>query len=193
MKRRRIAARPLEHPIVIEIRGGGRRSDGNALQTMMRIVLLLAAALLLAGCAGLRAPGTDDGGLERRQTIELLDYAQRVAAMPAEQQRHEYGASNRAYAKNKDRVSRLRLALLLVLPGTSFHDSARAAGLLEPEAAQDKASGPLRSLASLVYAPLNELAGEHKRANQMREQLEALKALERTILERAQESAPRRR
>jgi hypothetical protein len=59
----------------------------------------------------------------------------------------------------------------------------------------------------LLYVQLNERASEHKRANQMREQLdaakeversmrkqlEALKEVERSIMQRGQESQPRRR
>jgi len=74
-------------------------------------------------------------------------------------------------------------------------------------AAPGDAAGPLRSLARLLYAQLNERASEAKRANQMREQLEALKEVERTlreqlealkevertIMERGQASQPRRR
>ena len=69
------------------------------------------------------------------------------------------------------------------------------------------AASPLRSLARLLYVQLNERASEQKRADQMRDQLEALKAVERTmreklealkevertIMERGQESQPRRR
>ncbi len=160
---------------------------------MTRTVVLLAMALLFSGCAGVRSSGTPEVGLQERQAIELLNYTQRVAAMPAEQQRREYGASNQAYTKDKDMMDRMRLALLLVMPGTSFHDPARAASLLEPMAAPGAAAGPLRALARLLYPQLNELASEQKRANQMREQLEALKAVERNLLERAQESLPRRR
>jgi hypothetical protein len=160
---------------------------------MMRNGLLLALALLLAGCAGVRVAGPPDAGLQQRQVIELIDYAQRVAAMTAEQQRLEYSASNQAFAEHKDAISRMRLALVLALPGASFHDTARAASLLEPMAAPGEAGSPLRSLARLFYAQLNERAGEQKRASQMREQIEALKAVERSIMERGQESQPRRR
>jgi hypothetical protein len=56
------------------------------------------------------------------------------------------------------------------------------------------AASPLRSLTGLLYVQLkNERASEQKRADQMCEQLEALKEVERTIVEREQESQPRRR
>ena len=183
-------------------------------QTMIRTGFLLAIALLLAGCAGLHVPSLPGSETEERQVIQLFSYAQRVATMTAEQQRREYNASNQAFARDKDANSRMRLALLLATPGTSVHDAARAASLLEPMATPGDAASPLRSLARLLYVQLNERASEQKRANQMREQiealkneraseqkradqmreqLEALKEVERTIMERGQESQPRRR
>jgi len=174
---------------------------------MIRNGFLLAIALLLAGCAGLRIPSLPGSEPEERQVIHLISYAQRVATMTAEQQRREYSASNQAFARDKDANSRMRLALLLATPGASVHDAARAASLLEPMATPSDAASPLRSLARLLYVQLNERASEQKRANQMREQiealkevertmrqqLEALKEVERTIMERGQESQPRRR
>jgi hypothetical protein len=167
--------------------------------------ILLALALLLAGCAGLRTPIQPEGEAEERQVIQLIGYAQRVAAMTAEQQRREYGASNQAFAKDKDAMNRMQLALLLAMPGTGVQDTGRAASLLEPLAAPG--DGPLRSLARLLHAQLSERMSEQKRATQMREQvdtlkeseralrqqLDALKEVERSILQRGQESQPRRR
>ena len=174
---------------------------------MIRTGFLLAIALLLAGCAGLHVPSLPGSETEERQALDLISYAQRVASMSAEQQRREYNASNQAFARDKDANSRMRLALLLATPGASVHDAARAASLLEPMATPGDAASPLRSLARLLYVQLNERASEQKRANQMREQietlkevertmrekLEALKEVERTIIERGQESQPRRR
>jgi len=54
---------------------------------MIRKGFLLAIALLLAGCAGLRSPILPDSEPEERQVIQLINYAQRVATMTAEQQR----------------------------------------------------------------------------------------------------------
>ncbi len=168
---------------------------------------LLAIALLLTGCAGSWVTDLPGGKSEERQVIQLISYAQRVATMTAEQQRREYGASNQAFARDKDAMSRMRLALLLATPGTSVHDPARAAGLLEPMATMTSgdAASPLRSLARMLQGLLNERASERKRADQMREQIdalkevertlrdqiEALKEVERTIRERGQESLPR--
>ncbi len=160
---------------------------------MIRNVLLFVIALLFAGCSGLRVSGLPGNELEERQVIQLINYAQRVATMTSEQQRREYGANNQEFARNKDELSRMRLALLLCAPGASVRDTTRAAGLLEPMAAPGDANGPLRSLARLLYAQLIENAGEQRRATQLREQLDALKEVERAIMERGKESQPRRK
>jgi hypothetical protein len=152
-------------------------------QTMTRIGFLLAVAFVLAGCAGMRIPGLPETDAEERQTIELINYAQRVAAMTAEQQRKEYDAGNQAFAADKNAVSRIRLALLLATPGASVQDAARAASLLEPIVAPGAAASPLRSLAVVLYGLLTERASEQKRANQMREQLEGRREVERALRE----------
>ena len=154
------------------------------MQTMSRIGLLLMLALFLAGCAGLLAPPPQPGELEQRQVIDLIQYAQHVAAMPAERQRFEYAASAKAFAQSADSGARMRLALLLGMPGASFHDSARAASLLEPMLAPDAKPGPMRSFAQLLYAQLNERASEQKRAKALREQLDVLKQSDRSSREK---------
>jgi hypothetical protein len=174
---------------------------------MIRNSFLIAVALLFAGCAGLRNVAPPASEPEERQVIQLIGYAQRVAAMNAEQQRREYSATNQAFAKDKDAMSRMRLALLVATPGASVHDAARAANLLEPMVAPGDAASPLRLLARLLHAQLIDRASEQKRASQMREQIDALtevertlrqqldqmKEVERTIMQRGLESQPRRR
>jgi hypothetical protein len=146
---------------------------------MIRNGILLTIALLLAGCAGLPIPSLP----EEIQVIQLINYAQRVATMTAEQQRNEYSASDKAFARDADAISRMRLALLLATPGASVQDAARAAGLLEPMAAPGDAASPLHSLAKLLFGQLNERASEQKRANQWRYQLEARREAERALRE----------
>jgi hypothetical protein len=129
---------------------------------------------------------------EARQVIDLIGYAQRIATMTAEQQRREYSLDHQAFARNRGAMSRMRLALLLATPGASVQDAARATRLIEPLARSGDAASPLRALAGLLYGQLNERISEQKRADQMRQQLEALKNLERTMIERGQDAQPRR-
>ncbi len=118
---------------------------------------------------------------------ELVAYAQRVAAMPADEQRRELNVSAQMFSKDQAAQGRIRLALLLALPGTAFNDDSRAAGLLEPlaeSASLELPRGALQQFAGLLYAQIGERAREQRRSAQLREQLEALKAIERGIIER---------
>ncbi len=118
---------------------------------------------------------------------ELVAYVQRVAALPAEEQRRELNVSTQTFSKDRGAQGRVRLALLLAVPGTAFNDDIRAAGLLEPlaeSAAQELPKGPLQQFAGLLYAQISERTREQRRSAQLREQLEALKAIERGIIER---------
>lgn len=154
-------------------------------------IAVLAVALQVAGCTAMR--GLAGGEPEERQLVELVGYAQRFAAMSAEEQRREYNAINQQFGKDKTASNRLRLALLLGTPGASVHDDARAAALLEPLVTRSEAASPLRSLAALLYAQISERGREQKRAEQMRDQLDELKAVERTLIERGPPTQPRHR
>lgn len=119
--------------------------------------------------------------------IELVGYTQRVAAMHPEEQRRELNVSNRMFSKDRGAYGRIRLALLLALPGTAFNDDVRAVNLLEPlaeSAAAELPRGPMQQFAGLLYTQISERTREQRRAAQFKEQLEALKAIERGIIER---------
>jgi len=160
--------------------------------------LLLAAALLtLSGCAlGPNEPGWWGGGRpvpdEPRQVTDLIAYAQRVAASPAEQQRREFDTASQAYAVDRAWPNRLRLALLLSMPGAPFEDDVRALSVLEPLAESAQPS-PTEQLGAFLHAQVSARLREQRRANQMkdqmetlRNQLEALKAVEKSIIQRDQ-------
>jgi len=57
---------------------------------------------------------------ESRQVIELIAYAQRVAALQAEDSNAKLNASTQMLSKDRGAYGRVRLALLLALPGTAF-------------------------------------------------------------------------
>jgi len=165
---------------------------------MIRIVAILCAISALTGCAALSTPGSGPGGSgppwarenrESRQVIELIAYTQRVAALQADEQQRELNASAQMLSKDRGAYGRVRLALLLALPGTAFNDDTRAAGLLESLAgagASESAPGPMQQFAGLLHAQISERLREQRRTVQLKEQLEALKAVERNIIEREQ-------
>lgn len=151
------------------------------------------AAVALVGCAQLvpaptpQAPAVEAD--ESRQVAALLGYYQRVAQLGTDDQKRELTTAVQGFSRERSNLSRVRLALLYALPGTGFQDDGRAQQLLEPLAA---GSGALRQLASLVHGQLAERMRAQKRADQLKEQVEALRAIERQLIERGQEPQPRK-
>lgn len=144
-------------------------------------------AALLGGCA---SPAGWVGG-EERQAAEVLGYANRVAAMDAGAQRRERDWSASAHAREKTPLARLRLGLLYALPSSAIQDDARALPLLEGGADGAGALGQVaRFTAAQVRERQRQVAEEQKKTDMARQQLEALKAIERSILERAARRRP---
>jgi hypothetical protein len=170
---------------------------------MIRIVAAILCCIpVLTGCANRIPPAVaappasvapavreSRENRESRQVVELIAYTQRIAALPAEEQQRELNASAQMLSKDRSAYGRVRLALLLALPGTAFNDDTRAAGLLEPvagAAASDSQPGPMQQFAGLLHAQISERLREQRRTAQLKEQLDALKAIERNIIEREQ-------
>lgn len=156
---------------------------------MTRTVVALGFALALAGCANLwpSSAAGDSAALEResRQVVDLIGYAQRVAGLAADEQQRELNASSQIFSKDRGAYGRVRLALVLSLPGTAFSDEPKAAALLEPLMSKEPAS-PMQQFAGLLHTQLAERIREQRRATQLKEQLDALKDVERKIIEREQ-------
>jgi hypothetical protein len=156
---------------------------------MTRFVTAFAFTLALAGCANWWPSATsaaaDASAQESRQVVELIAYAQRVAGLQPDEQQRELNASAQIFSKDRGAYGRVRLALLLSLPGTAFCDEPKAAGLLEP-LASNEGTGPLQQFAGLLHVQVSERVREQRRAAQLKEQLDALKDVERKIIEREQ-------
>lgn len=168
---------------------------------MRRVAWLAVTAL--AACAQLQAPApvqsrpeppqvpvpppVDD---EARQTSELLGYYQRVAQLGPEDQKRELATATQGFNRERSNASRVRLALLYVMPGTAFQDDSRAAQLLEPVAAAP--GGALRQLAGLLHTQVTERMKTQKRADQLKEQVDALRAIEKQLIDRGQQPPPRK-
>jgi hypothetical protein len=176
-----------------------------------RNLLLLLIALVAAGCAQLEQPPAPVRGTpaqvpapahaptpaapapippsaeaeEARQAAEILATAQRVAALNADDQRKELGVATQAFNRDRSNYSRVKLGMLYALPGAAIQDDSRALSLLEPVAG---GPGALKALAGVVHAQVVERAKAQKRADQLKEQLDQLRAVERSIIERGQQS-----
>jgi hypothetical protein len=127
---------------------------------------------------------------ETRQVGELLGYYQRLTQLGPEDQKREFAAATQSFNRDRSGANRIRLALLYTLPGTGFQDDARAVQLLEPIVAGS--GGALRHLATLVSAQTAERIKTQKRADQMKEQVDALRAIEKQLIDRGQEPQPRK-
>ncbi|HLS85352.1 MAG TPA: hypothetical protein VK043_03565 [Burkholderiales bacterium] len=120
---------------------------------------------------------------EDRQVATLVSYAHWVSGLPPEQQREELLAAQVEFAERPADYARLRLALLLSLSGTPLHDQARALVVLEPLTAGSP-QGPLPQFGALLHGQLRERMRDRRRTVQLKEQLEALRAIERSLIER---------
>ena len=154
---------------------------------MNRFATAILVLCLVGGCADMSAKL--GGNEESLQVAYLIGYVQGVAAMRPEAQRRELNDANQTYARDHDVNSRVRLALLLSLPGTPYADEARATSLLEPVAgagADASAAGPMRQFAAWLYAQIGERTREQRKSAQLKDQLDQLRAIERALNERGQ-------
>lgn len=156
----------------------------------------LPAALLLllagAGCALVQPSGS-----ESAQVSEIAGATVVAARAAPEEQRRQLNHAQQNFAAMQDDVSRVRLAALLSTLPAPLRDDARAAALLEPLAAR-RPETPLSHFAGLLAAGTAERLkltrdlratekreeAAEERANTLRQQLDALKSIERGILER---------
>jgi len=119
----------------------------------------------------------------------LIDMARSANASP-DDLRKDLLASQTAFNKDKSSVNRLRYAWMSGLFGSAAGDDARLQGLLEPLVAKGgfAVTHPLRPVAEVMLALLSErtrqLKEEQKRADALQQKLDALKAIEKNLLDR---------
>jgi hypothetical protein len=169
--------------------------------TLVRLICAM-LALTLAGCSALRSiePGESPAVVEvaRPDDVErLLSYFARARKMPALEQGRERDGAQQAYLRAQTEYNRVRLAMLLSLPGTAYNDDARALELIDPMARNQQAS--LHTLAVLLGAYIQEqkrlngnVQGLQQNLQGLQHKLDALKTLERNLIEREQSGAKKR-
>lgn len=160
---------------------------------------------LLAGCASL-SPGA--GG--RAKVSEIVAQAVAGARAPAAAQQRALRLAREAYRRDRSDENRLRLATLLATLPAPLRDDGAAYTLLKPLAAERDES-PYASFGSLLAMQVADrlrLTRESERAvreqeraareaeqreKTLREQLDALKSIERGIVEREERMRTNRR
>lgn len=126
---------------------------------------------------------------ESKQLAELVAAAQRFAGLSPDEQKRDYNSASQSFVRERTMLNRLRLALILATPASPVQDDVRAVGLLEGLPA---GGGPLRQFAALLQSLVADRVRATRRAEQLKEQLDALREVERSIIERGGSGAPRK-
>lgn len=127
---------------------------------------------------------------DQEQSLALLIEMARYANASPDELRKDFLASQTAFNKDKSSVNRMRYAWISGLLGATAGDDARLQGLLEPLMAKGgfAVTHPLRPVAEVMLAQLAErtrqLREEQKRADGLQQKLDALKAIEKNLLDR---------
>jgi hypothetical protein len=145
---------------------------------------------VLAGCAGLTgtesqppAPWVQAGSPQPASDAEnLLLYYQHVKKLGGPELNREHETARQALARSRSEFNRVRYAMVLSLPGAPFGDEARALELLEPIAKNP--NGRLGGLAALLVSQLQERKRLDASAQGLQQKLDALRSLERSLIER---------
>ena len=158
---------------------------------MSRVVLLaIGCATALAGCGVIRiaeplepAPWVQAGDPQPTSDTEsLLLYFQHIRKLPGPDAAREHEAARQALSRARTDFNRVRLAMILSLPGMPFTDEARALGLLDTVARHQ--GGKLQGLAVVLSAQLQEQQRLAASAQGLQQKLDALRSLERNLIER---------
>ncbi|MCC7483899.1 MAG: hypothetical protein IT529_02820 [Burkholderiales bacterium] len=161
----------------------------------------LACGLLLAGCQLFqREPDTPSAVVRPDVPVEapveapsppprrlsdteaLLAYHGRLRRLAAADLAREHDVARRAAGKAPTEHNRVRLAMIVSLPGTPFQDDTRALGLLDPVARNGESE--LSPIASLLSTHIQERRRLEASAQALQQKLDALRTLERSLIER---------
>ena len=153
-----------------------------------RMLWIIAASLLLAGCETLQQADRREPAptIEMRRPVSdvesLLLYYRHIGRLKEDQLGRELEIARTAYTREGSDFNRVRLAMVLGLPGTSLNDNTRALELLAPVVKNQTAE--LSALASMLSAQLQEHNRLDANAQDLQKKLDALKSLERSMMER---------
>lgn len=154
------------------------------------ILLGIGCAAVVAGCGVLRiadplepAPWVQAGTPQPASDAEsLLLYFQHIRKLSGADVSREHEAARQAHARARTDFNRVRLAMVLSLPGTTFNDDARALELCDAVAKHE--GGRLQGLALVLGSHLQEQKRLTANAQGLQQKLDALKSLERSMIER---------
>ncbi len=163
----------------------------------MRVQIALCCLALTTGCALLTElfPGMETGGPGEptpwvqpgspsvTDVESLVLYFGYIRKLSAADLNREYDTARQAYNRGRLDYNRVRFAMLLSLPNTPFNDDGRALDVLEPIVR--KGDGRLYPLAQMVGSHIQEQKRLNASVQGLQQKLDALKSLERSIIERS--------
>jgi len=148
---------------------------------------VLAACTLLGACAAApeappAVPESPAPPVEARRTPSeaenLLSYFAQIRRLNAPELAREHDLARQAYGGARSDYNRVRLAMVVSMPNTPFNDESRALDLLDP--LTKSSASQLSGLALLLVSQIQERRSAHA----LQQKLDALKSLERSLLER---------
>ena len=163
---------------------------------MLKRLWSVAAAAVLGGCALLPAgepvPVTPapvaapapamDYLKENAEVSALLAYYQELLDLPAEELKQEYQSVSLSFARDRSELGRLRLALLMSVPGASWRDDVKLLALLDGAASRKAPpDSPRRQFVVLLQRLVMERQREQKRADELQQKLDSMLAIDRDL------------
>jgi hypothetical protein len=123
---------------------------------------------------------------EDQQLLTLLADLQRFGTLQNDELKRELAAASQALARQRTDVNRVRLAVLYTLLRTSPQDDQRALQLFDNVAKNAAPNSPIRQLAAVLQSQVTErqraVRDEQQKADAAIQKLEALRAMERSLL-----------
>ena len=184
---------------------------------MMRkyTVSIVVLATLIAGCVTTTEPSTRRDPWYQAVVEPMLDdntralrFCEDALKLKGPELTRALNSTRQEFEKDKSELNRVRLALLLSLPGTAFYDDQAALNLVQPFL-NDKRyeNSVLRPLALMLHAQISELKRldealqqqtarareEQRRADALQQKLEAILEMEMKMIEREQAAPPPKR
>ena len=152
-------------------------------------------------------PETKAVDTSARDITILMNYAQKIRTLNAEELTSEFSAMSQNFAKKKSDLNRIRLAILYSSPYGTFRDDTAALNLLDEYLASNNAEDKsmLKNYAKSLFANiveqkkqderiqklLQKVKDEQKRADtlqqkndELQQKLNAIKSIEKNMIER---------
>lgn len=122
--------------------------------------------------------------------LDVLGATQRIINASSDEQRRELLQAQQAFQREKNLAHRLQLGVLLSMPNLPGKDDVRALSTLEPLLSHTHPA--VRSLANLVSEHILERQRAERKIRVLQDQLEELKAMERSLIERSTPILPKK-